>query len=150
MMALRINPTLPLRRIRTDIDRAFAGFFEDFDPRPAFGFHGRASFPALNMWEDEENLYAEAEVPGLKMEDIDVSVLGNELSIKGERKDASEEDMTYHRRERGVGAFSRVIHLPIDVDAESVQATLRDGVLKVTLPKAQSVLPRKIEGKRVD
>jgi len=103
------------------------------------------TFPAVNIWEDENSLYAEAELPGVKMEDIEISVVGNELTLKGERKPFAGDDGKYHRRERGVGSFTRVLHLPLDIDAEKVEATLRNGVLLIHLPKAAAALPRKIE-----
>jgi len=111
----------------------------------AFGMLGRRPFPAVNTWEDETAVYAEAELPGLAMGDIEVTVMGDELTIKGERKDLEKEGATYHRRERGVGIFSRVLRLPVQIDADKVEATLRDGVLTIKLPKAQSALPRRIE-----
>ena len=143
MMLRRIN--FPVVRFRSDVDRWFDNFFEDAPVSRAFG---RRTFPAINVWEEGDSLYAEAEVPGLSMDDLEVFVQGDELSIKGTRKDLEAEGTTYHRRERGVGSFSRVLHLPVDIDADQVKAALRHGVLSITLPKAQAVLPRKIEVKR--
>ena len=141
-MLRRIN--FPVVRFRGDMDRLFDNFFEDF---PAARPFGRRTFPAINVWEEGDRLYAEVEVPGLSMEDLEVFVQGDELSVKGERKDVEAEGVTYHRRERGVGKFGRVLHLPVEIDADKVAATLRHGVLTITLPKAQAVLPRKIEVK---
>lgn len=104
-------------------------------------------FPALNLWEDGQNFYAEAEVPGLTMEDIEVTVVGNELTLRGERKET--ERTSYHRRERGVGVFQRVVPLPAPIDADKVEAKLSHGVLTITLPKAEAARPRKIEVKSV-
>ena len=98
-------------RLRGEMDRLFEGVAEGLAPWT--GLMGGGVFPALNVWEDDRNLYVEAELPGLKMEDLELMVSGGELTIKGERKDKSEGDMTYHRRERGVGPFTRVIRLPI-------------------------------------
>jgi HSP20 family protein len=106
---------------------------------------GRRTFPALNLWEDEQNFYAEAELPGFKTGDVDVSVAGNTLTLQGERKAAEQEGLTYHRRERAFGTFSRVVELPFPVEAEKVKAALKDGVLTITLPKAEAAKPRKIE-----
>ena len=75
----------------------------------------------------------------------DVTVVGGDLTIRGRRGDAPGEGTTYHRRERGAGEFTRVVRLPIDVDADRVEATLKDGVLLVKLPKAESAKPKKIK-----
>jgi len=135
----------PVNRLRGEMDRLFDEFSREF---PGFsrvtGLHGRG-FPSLNVWEDEHNLRVEAEVPGMKMEDLEVTVMGNELTIKGQRGNGEPRDVTYHRRERGVGAFSRTLRLLVDVNADKVEAGLADGVLTVTLPKAEAAKPRKIE-----
>lgn len=145
MMLGRINRNLPFPGLRDELDRAFGELFDTVAGFAPIGPLGGRAFPAVNLWEDEKHLYAEAEVPGLTMNDIEVSVLGNELTVRGERKGAECEGVSFHRRERGLGAFGRVLHLPFDVDADRVHAELRDGVLTVTLPKAPSVLPRKIK-----
>lgn len=104
-------------------------------------------FPSLNVWEEGDAVYAEAEVPGVKAEDLDLSVVGRELTVKGVRAAPSAPEATYHRRERGVGEFSRTVKLPVDVDSEKVEASLIDGVLKIALPKAETAKPRKINVK---
>lgn len=112
------------------------------------GFLPRARvFPPLNVWEDQDKLFVEAETPGLSMSDVEVEVIGNELTIKGERKPFEGQEFTYHRRERGTGSFTRTITLPIEVNAEKVEAVLREGVLTITLPKAETAKPRKISVK---
>lgn len=102
-------------------------------------------FPALNVWADDAALHVEAEVPGLGLQDIDVTVMGDELTISGERADVVDATVTQHRRERGVGKFSRTVHLPVAVEPGRVEASLKDGVLSITLPKAEALRPRKIE-----
>lgn len=144
------NRTLPASRLRSELDRALedvVGAFLGEDPWYRRGRRGERSFPAVNIWEHEEVLFAEAEVPGLKMEDLEILVTGNELTIKGERADEMQEGVTYHRRERGTGSFSGVVRLPVDVDANKVEARLENGVLTIMLPKAASAKPRKIEVK---
>jgi HSP20 family protein len=106
------------------------------------GREGRV--PALNIWESEGQVHAEAEVPGLRMEDLEILVKGSELTIKGERKASESAGVGYHRRERGTGPFSGTVRLPVEVDVEKVEAQLENGVLTITLPKAASALPRKI------
>jgi HSP20 family protein len=86
----------------------------------------------------------EMEVPGVKSGQIDVSVAGDELTIKAQRPDVSEDGVTYHRRERPTGNFTRVLSLPCAVDANRVEAELAEGVLTLRLPKAEAAKPRKI------
>ena len=107
----------------------------------------QAAYPALNLWDDGENFHAEAELPGFKIEDIDLAVAGCELQIRGRREIPSGKDWVVHRQERPSGEFSRAIRFPADIDADRVQAALKDGVLQVTLPKAPTAKPRKIEVK---
>jgi HSP20 family protein len=106
-----------------------------------------AAYPALNLWDDGENFYAEAELAGFKIEDIDLTVAGAELQIRGRRESRSKEGWAVHRRERPNGEFARAITLPAEIDADRVEAALKDGVLRVTLPKAPTAKPRKIEVK---
>jgi len=103
------------------------------------------SFPLVNLWEDDNNLYAEAELPGCALDKLEIFVHeGNQLSIQGERQWGEAPQGAWHRRERGFGKFSRVLTLPIDVDAERVEARLEQGVLKLTLPKSERSKPRRI------
>ncbi len=141
------NRSFPLGRLRGELDRALedvVGTFLGQDPWLQRGRLRERSFPAVNVWENEEVLFAEAEVPGLKLEDLEILVTGNELTIKGERGDEKQEGVTYHRRERGTGTFAGVVRLPVDVDVNKVEARLENGVLTVMLPKAAGALPRKI------
>ncbi len=101
----------------------------------------------MNVWEDSEHLFVEAEVPGLKADDLDITVVGDELTLKGQRPEESQTDSAFHRRERGVGSFTRVVRLTSEVDADKVHAALNDGVLLLTLPKAEVAKPRKIQVK---
>lgn len=144
-MVGKTNGTQPTMRLKDEMDRLLNNFVEGTLVNGPVPFLRRPSFPAINVWEDERHLFAEAELPGLKMEELEVLISGQELTIKGRRSDQPREGATFHRRERGIGEFSRSVTLPIAVDADNVQAALRDGVLVVTLPKAQEVLPRKIK-----
>jgi HSP20 family protein len=127
-----------------DVNRLFSDLLGP-ESRWAFG-RGRG-FPAINVWEDGDKLYVEAEIPGVKSETLDVTVVGGELTIKGERPATAEEGLTFHRRERGTGSFIRVVHLPVEVDANQVDAALNDGVLLITLPKSEAAKPRKVQVK---
>jgi HSP20 family protein len=111
--------------------------------------HGRvlntASYPALNIWANEEGQIVSAEMPGVHPEDIDIDVTGDALSISGERKpDEVAKEARYHRRERSYGSFSRTVQLPFMVDTNKVEASFKNGVLLITLPRAEADKPRKI------
>jgi HSP20 family protein len=109
-----------------------------------FGIEG--ALPALNLWEEDNTFYVEAELPGLEMKDIELFIIGgNQLRFKAERKPPEVEKAKWLRNERGFGSFVRLIDLPTTVDAEHVRASLENGVLRVALPKHESARPRKIE-----
>jgi HSP20 family protein len=130
-----------MNRLRQEMDRLFGR---------SVGNGGRSSavFPALNVWEDAENLYAEAELPGLALEDLEIYVHGgNVLVIQGERKKPQLEGGVWHREERGYGSFSRSFELPYPVDADKVEAQFKQGILTVTMPKQEQAKPRRIEVK---
>ncbi len=101
-------------------------------------------FPAINLWIDHDGAVMTAELPGLKREDIDLSVNGKVVTLKGERKSGAPENAEYQRRECARGVFSRTFDMPFTVDAAQVDAQLADGVLRVKLPRAESDKPRKI------
>lgn len=102
-------------------------------------------FPLMNVTEDGNSYYVRAELPGLKADELAISVTGDTLSISGERKLAAEDEKAqYHRREREAGTFSRIVSLPGQIDAGKVEARCADGVLTVILPKAESARPKQI------
>ena len=103
------------------------------------------AYPSLNLWQDADYIYVESELPGLKLGDLEIVVTGgNQLSIKGHREPALPDSAVCHRQERGYGIFTRLVQLPIDVDADNVAATLKNGVLTIKLPKHAKAKPRKI------
>lgn len=108
---------------------------------------GVAGYPALNAWEDDAGYYVEAELPGIELADLEIVVVGGQLTIKGERKAPTVEKGAWHRRERAFGSFTRVLDLPAAVDSDRVEAKLTNGVLLVSLPKSEKARPRKIEVK---
>ena len=130
--------------LRNELDRHFSQLWGDLAGGTAPLASARA-FPAINIWEQRDEFIAEAEVPGLKVEDLEISVVGAGLTLKGRRPDIAEDGTVYHRRERGVGAFTRVVRLPVEVDSSRVEASLRDGVLTLKLPKPEAAKPRKIK-----
>jgi HSP20 family protein len=102
-------------------------------------------YPAVNVWADEDAQLVTAEMPGVDMQDIEISVLGDVLTLSGSRKEEElPEDSRYHRRERSCGTFTRSVQLPYPVDADKVEATLEKGVLHIRLPRAEESRPRKI------
>jgi HSP20 family protein len=102
--------------------------------------------PALDVFEDEDKITVQVELAGMKKEDFDISLQDDMLTISGERKSESEKrEGESFRSERSFGAFSRSITLPSPVKAEEVKATYEDGVLTVTLPKAEEAKPKKIQ-----
>ncbi len=106
------------------------------------------SYPAVNVWADEESTLITAELPGLTSDDIEIDVLDNTLTLTGERKaEELPEGARYHRQERGYGNFSRSIRLPYSVDVDKVDAIFKNGVLQISLPRAEKDQPKKIEVK---
>jgi HSP20 family protein len=104
--------------------------------------------PAIDVYSDDANVVVTAELPGLKKDEVEVSYDGGVLSIKGERKHEAEfKEEGYHRVERAYGAFHRAVRLPAEVDASKTAAEMKDGVLTITLPKAEQAKARKIEVK---
>ncbi len=103
------------------------------------------TFPALNIWEDDDQVYVEAELPGYQLTDLEIFVVGNEqLVLKGERKATEHPKAVCHRQERNFGEFNRSVTLPTAVDADKVQARLENGVLKISLAKSPVAKPKKI------
>ena len=129
-----------LGRLHEEMGRLFS---DVFDPR--WRSYSDRTFPPLNLWEDDDNVYASCELPGVQLADIEVLVNGRELTIQGERKPLSNDQLTFHRCERRHGPFRRVVEPSKDVDADKVDASLRDGVLALTLPKVQAARARKVE-----
>jgi HSP20 family protein len=134
-----LDPMWPFMQLRRDISQLFSGFDETDG-----GASMRAGFPPLNIWEDENAYYAEAEIPGVTQDELEIFTVGSELTIRGSRKPTQGENVSYHRQERGTGEFVRVVSLPGEVDAGKVEANLHNGVLTLTLPKVEAAKPRKI------
>lgn len=125
-------------RLQREMNRLFESYYPGhFRPAPGY--------PAMNIWTSEDGLKVTAELPGVRSDDIDINVVGETLTLSGERKvDQLKEGTRYHRQERGYGKFTRSIQLPFPVNVNQVQATFKDGVLSVSLPRAEEDKPRKI------
>jgi HSP20 family protein len=104
-------------------------------------------FPLVNLTESKDNFYLRAELPGIGSGELDIQATANSVSISGERKIPAEKEARYHRRERESGRFSRVVSLPHEINPDQVEAGLVNGVLTVTLPKAEVAKPRQISVK---
>jgi HSP20 family protein len=103
------------------------------------------SFPAINLWSNEDSAVVTVEIPGVKNEDLDIMITGDTLTLKGSREpNAMAADAVPHRQERGCGQFIRSIKMPFPVEADKVNASLKKGVLQIHLPRAASDKPRKI------
>ena len=103
------------------------------------------SYPAINVWTDENSALIIAEIPGISQEDIEIHVTGDTLTIRGERKpDELPEDARYHRQERSFGKFNRNIQLPYTVDVDNVVANFKSGILEIVLPRIEAEKPKKI------
>jgi HSP20 family protein len=99
----------------------------------------------MNVSQDNDNFYLRAELPGIRVADLSVTALRNRVSIAGKREIPQESDrVSYHRKERAEGEFSRTVTLPGEVAADKVEARYADGVLQLTLPKAEETKPRQI------
>ena len=131
----------------TSLQRAMNELFEDFAPAvelPVFAGlpSGALWIPRLDLSENEKDLIVNVELPGLELKDVEVNLVGDQLTIKGEKKTQREEKgKTFHRLERSSGAFQRVLMLPCDVEIKSAKAVFDKGVLTVTLPKSLPVAP---------
>jgi HSP20 family protein len=103
-------------------------------------------FPALNVWGNADRIVVTAELPGLQAEDLDLNVVNNQLTIKGERKgDKPAEEAVCHRCERQTGSFVRTVRLPFAVENDKVTAGYENGVLTIVLPRHEATKPKRIE-----
>ena len=140
--AWKWSPIDQLSTLRNEINRLFENPLAEFGGSEVFNTWA----PAVDLYENKDNLVVTAELPGLKKEDIDISLHEDNLTIAGERKVEKQygEDET-QRAERFYGRFQRTIGLPKKVDVNAIKASYKDGILTVTLPKAPEAKPRQIE-----
>lgn len=136
-----------LDNLRREVDEAFrgAGFNRPFGSTFLAPVTTRR-FPLVNFSEDDGNLYVEALMPGVEPKNIDLTVVRNSVTISGERKPFEEkEGQIVHRSELGAGKFSRTLELPVDINPDRIKAECKDGIMQITLGKAEHAIPRKIE-----
>ena len=126
-------------QLRREMLRTFEALTGERAPAPA------GVFPPINVTQDGAHFYVRAEIPGIKASDLEISALRNRLTISGKREIPSEQDrVSYHRKERAEGMCSRTVTLPTPVDADRVEARYADGIVSLTLPKAEEAKPRQI------
>ena len=129
------EPMSTLRRIQEEMNRTLG------DSR----WGATSEFPAVNIWRGENGVLVTAEIPGVTLEDIDLTVHQNTLTIKGKRAvEAQEPEVSFHRQERNYGSFARTIALPYGVDPEHVQARAQNGILTIQLPRPEVDKPQRI------
>jgi HSP20 family protein len=144
MNRVRRNPFNMLFNEVNTVQEEFARLFHRLAPNTATAVTG----PLLNLWEDDQALYADLDLPGIDPAKLDVTVLeGNQLTVQGERVTPEIVGAVWVRQERPTGPFVRSVALPSLVDADKVEAKYEHGVLRLTLPKSEAAKPRKIQVK---
>ncbi len=138
----------------SDLDRLFGtmnllqrrldNIYNDYGKSSGYKWEVQGNSPRTNLYENGDNFEIRAEVPGLGKDDLNVKIQGNYLEITGTRDADAPEGYKTHKIERGVGSFSRSFTLPADVDSSKVTATLKNGLLYLTLPKSEAAKPQKI------
>jgi len=135
-----LSPWHEMNRLRREMNRLFDS---TYSTRGA-----PAGYPAMNVWLSKDGAIATAELPGVDPDDIEISVVGDTLTVSGCRDPQDpEENESYHRRERSCGTFSRSFQLNFQVDPEGVEASFENGVLTIGLPRTDADKPKKIEVK---
>lgn len=130
--------TDPFAALQREMNQLLEGFFEDSPLKMMSQKGGVLAAPKLDLSETEKELHVSVELPGMKEDDLDVEFTGDALRIRGEKKDERDEKQhNFHRIERSFGMFERIVPIPKEVDREKVQATFKNGVLHITLPKME-------------
>lgn len=146
MLIKRWIPWDALDPVGRELESAFGEIFGGADSLVGRG----RTVPAMNLREEADRFIAEIDAPGFAMGELDVEVFGDRLTVKGRRSVEEKTDETFLRRERRLDEFARTMTLPAEVDGAKVEALLKDGVLTITLPKAETARVRKIEVKNVE
>jgi len=144
MTITRYDPFRDLRNLQEEVNRLFTGNIgRNFDDE---GIARGSWSPSVDIFENKEQIVLEAELPGMKREDFDLSIESNVITLRGERHfEKKDEADNYHRVERAYGSFTRSFTLPNTVSGEGATADYRNGVLRVTLPKREETKARRIE-----
>ncbi len=144
MSIVRYDPFRDLRTLQEEVNRLFStNLTRAFDDD---GIGRGAWAPSVDIYENKDQIVLEAELPGMKQDDFDLSIENNIITLRGERRfEKTEETDNYHRVERSYGAFTRSFTLPQTVSAEGATAEYNNGVLRVTLPKREETKARRIQ-----
>src|SRR6195256_4529970 len=138
-----MRPDFGLFGLHREIDRLFSEFAQGIGPAGT-----QSIIPSIEISETDKAIEVSAEMPGLERRDVEISIEDDTLSIRGEKKiEEKQKEKNVQLSERSYGVFLRVLQLPAGVDPSSVQATMSNGVLKVTIPKPAKSAPKKIEVK---
>ena len=138
------KPMSELSNLRREMDKLWADFFGEGE----LAARTETWVPAVDVSETKDAIFVKAEVPGMDPKDIDLSLSGDMLVIKGEKKEEKEEqDENFHRVEMRRGSFSRAIRIPVPVDKDKIEAKYENGILKIKLPKTEDTKPKQIEVK---
>jgi HSP20 family protein len=141
MNIVRYDPFREIRSLQNEVNRLFSGATAGRDDMLSGEW-----MPRVDVFENENHLVLEAELPGMNRDDFDLSIENNVLTLKGERRfEKKDERDNYHRVERAYGSFTRSFTLPSTVTAEGAKAEFKNGILNVTLPKREETKARKIE-----
>ncbi len=136
----RWEPVREMMTLREAMDR----LFDDAFTRP-LSLRGVSTMPAIDMYQTEDDVVVKATLPGLKADDVDITVTGETLILRGEFKQENEQkESSYHIREQRYGSFERSILLPTDVKADKAKADFENGILTITMPIAEEVKPKSI------
>jgi HSP20 family protein len=134
-----------LMEMQDRINRMFDEFFPGFSPAP-WAEERMEWLPLVDVSETDDAVRVTAELPGVQAKDVDISLTEDLLTVRGEKKSEKEEKKRdYHRVERSYGLFTRTVRLPAAVDADKVEATFKDGVLTITMPKQEEAKTRKVK-----
>jgi HSP20 family protein len=138
---IRWEPAREMMTLREAMDH----LFDDAFTQPLRLGNGHWSMPAVDMYQTDNEIVVKAAIPGVKTDNVQINVTGEALTIKGEMKEKEEvKEKAYHLREQRWGAFERTLILPTDVIADKAKAEFENGVLTITLPKAEEVRPKSI------
>lgn len=147
MAIIRWQPMRDLMGMQDEMNRLFDRFFRR-DVWDEEGMVPAEWYPTVDVSENRDEFLINAELPGMKKEDVQVSFANGSLKIEGERTQEKEDkDTNYHRVERSYGKFCRTFQVPTQIKADKISADFKDGVLKIRLPKAEEVKPKEIEVK---
>ena len=137
---IRFEPMREMITLREAMDRLFNDAFT-----PSLGATGGWQAPAVDLYQTDDEVVVKASLPGMKSDDVQISITGDMLSLKGEFKQENEKkERAYHMREQRYGAFERTFALPTAVVSDKAKAEFENGILTITLPKAEEVKPRMI------